>query len=110
MDRYTIEGMELVLNVMRENGHIFGWGYINTGDAVEHPEVAIALFDDKGEYGETFMFERDWLRAEMVKLERYRKYQVLLFAHRVPEIVRLMDHNLRKDREWDDTHAFGASA
>ena len=107
MERYTIEGMESILNAMRENGHIFGWGYIDTGDSPEHPEVVIALLDDQGKYGEAFMFERDWLRTELVQLERKEMYQVLLFAHRVPELVRLMDYRLRKDREWDDTHAYG---
>jgi hypothetical protein len=109
-ERYTIEGMEMVLNAMRENGHIFGWGYMNAGDAPEHPEVVIALFDAGDtchEVGETFMFQRDWLRTEMVQFERKEMYQVLLFSHRIPELIRLMAYRLKKDTEWDDTHAFG---
>jgi hypothetical protein len=106
MERFTIEGMENILNAMRENGHIFGWGYIDAGDAPEHPEVAVALFDDQGKYGETVMFQRDWLRAEMIKLESGDLYPVLLFANRIPELFRLMAHKFRKDEAWDDTHAW----
>jgi hypothetical protein len=107
LKRYTIEGMEDILNTMQENGHIYGWGYMFGQDTPEHPEVIVALFDDVGCYGDSFVFQRDWLRTELTKMETSEMYQVLLWAHRIPELIRVMEFRFRKDLEWDDTHAFG---
>lgn len=95
--RYSVEGMDMVLDTMVMGGHVSAWRREDQGMGETY---FIRLPDTPSALGDTYHFPVDWLREEMVKADPlnagedlHEGYTILIYSNRIPELFTLLANN-----------------